>query len=159
MHIYADSCIPDSRAQNVFIHAMRKSLPLPFLFSSLFFIFSLPLSCFFTLPYIASLSLSLFYSLLLSSFSFFSSLFSFFEHSRRHVCLYVCIIFKNTQTATLCLHSRYNHIQFIILLNDAFSVKQAYFRILLYMKITSLLINSEYNNKCTYTLPYLHLLI
>lgn len=143
----------------MYLYTLCESLSLSHSSFPLYFLSSPFPSLVSSLSPISPLSLSLFYSLLLSSFSFFSSLFSFFEHSRRHVCLYVCIIFKNTQTATLCLHSRYNHIQFIILLNDAFSVKQAYFRILLYMKITSLLINSEYNNKCTYTLPYLHLLI
>lgn len=151
MRIYANGCISDSHAQNVFIHAMRKypSLffaPIPlflsifiFSFYSLLFLhFPLPLPCSFSF----SLSLSLLSSyLLLVLFSFL--IFWTFTKTRT----FVLYLYKNIETQ-IALHL------FIVLFNDAFSFKQAS-KFYYDMKIALSLINSEYNNKCTYILPYL----
>lgn len=164
MRIYANVCILDSRAQNVFIHAMRKSLPLlraiP-LFLSIFYLLASPL-LFLHFP-LFSLFLSFISSYLLfpSSFSFcFSSPFLiFWTFTKTRMFAYLHYIRTKIYKRRLPYAFIYVTVStFIVLLNDAFNVKQAQFRILLYIKIASL-INSEYNNKCTYILPYLHLLI
>lgn len=129
--------------RKVYLYTLCESISLsfaPLLFPSPFFIFSPSLSLF--LPHPLSLPSSL-------------SLFSHFLNIHEDMCMFALYSYKNIPThAALCVHTlRSVCLWFYLMMRFALNRRNSGFYC--GMKIASLLINAEYNNKCTYILPHL----